>query len=70
MFDFLHKWKLADLLHPDQVAWSTIRFKAIEDAAGDRFYYDSWKEALQDYCSNRRKFYTTHGHPERKRLLS
>jgi hypothetical protein len=70
MFDFIYRRKLARLLHDDQHAWSTIRFKTIEDASGDRFYFDTWKEALQDYCSDRSKYYTAHGHPERKKLLS
>lgn len=69
MFDFIYKWKLAKLLHNDQIAWSTIRFKTIEDGTGDRFYYQTWKEALQDYCTNRKKFYTVHGHPGRKELM-
>lgn len=70
MFDICYKWKLAKVLRTDQHAWSTIRHKAIEDAAGDRFYFVSWKEALQDYCRHRSKYYTCHGHPERRKLLS
>lgn len=70
MFDFIYKHKLAKILHSDQQAWATIRSKMIEDAAGDRFYFETWKAALQDYCQHRSKYYTRHGHPERKKLLS